>query len=257
METANQSGVYCIEIVEKDKFYIGSSKNLRIRKNLHYSHIKNKNYDHGNRILIDEFHFGTILRFSILEITDNYLNREQFWIDDFKSKNKQIINIFDADRLNSNVPDSFKNKMSQVAKNRWKDPAYRAIKLEQNKATQFTPERLNKEVLVFKNNILIAIYASAKIAAKQMSLNNISLSSAARGKFRDSHIYKGYKFIYKEVLYKQGELLEHPEVDNQQPNLSRNALKGSTTNSRSLTNDVEGSNGNTSALHVEKYDDIV
>jgi len=36
------------------------------------------------------------------------------------------------------------------------------------------------------------------------------------------------------VLYKQGELLETPEADNQQPSLSSNTLEGSTTNSRVL-----------------------
>ncbi len=62
---------------------------------------------------------------------------------------------------------------------------------------------------------------------------------------------------YKRVLNKQGELLEHPEVDDQQPSLSSDTLKGSTTNSRSLTDDVEECNGNKSALHVAKRDDIV
>jgi hypothetical protein len=222
MGTINQSGVYCIEIVGKDKFYIGSSKNLRVRKILHLSQIKHKEYDHGNKILIDEFHSGSILRFSILEITEDYLNKEQFWIDDYKSKNKHLVNVFDADRLNSNIPESFRSTMSKVVKDRWKDSNYRKIKLEQIKATQFTPERLNKEVLVFKGNKYINTYPSAKIASEHMNLNKISLSAAARGKFRNSHNYKGYKFIYKEVLYKQGELLEHPEVDNQQLSINFN-----------------------------------
>lgn len=40
-----------------------------------------------------------------------------------------------------------------------------------------------------------------------------------------------YKLIryYDRVLYKQGELLETPEVDNQQPSLGRDAFEGSTT----------------------------
>lgn len=49
-------------------------------------------------------------------------------------------------------------------------------------------------------------------------------------------------------VVKQGELLETPEVDNQQPSLSSNTLEGSETNSRILTDNAEDSNANTSAL---------
>ena len=51
-----------------------------------------------------------------------------------------------------------------------------------------------------------------------------------------------------EVPSKQGELLEHPEEDNQQPSLSRNTLEGSTTNIRIQTDNAEDSNDDTSAL---------
>jgi group I intron endonuclease len=61
--------------------------------------------------------------------------------------------------------------------------------------------------------------------------------------------YKGLFFKYQTMAYnKQGELLEHPEMDNQQPSLSSNTLEGSTTNSRVQTDNAEDSNANTSAL---------
>lgn len=51
---------------------------------------------------------------------------------------------------------------------------------------------------------------------------------------------------------KQGELLENPLTeDNQQPSLISNDFEGSTTNSRTQTSNVEGSNANTSALHLK------
>lgn len=58
-----------------------------------------------------------------------------------------------------------------------------------------------------------------------------------------------YKLIpyYNRVLYKQGELLEHPEMGNQQPSLSSNTFEGSTTNNRVLNKD---SNVDTSALQL-------
>ena len=49
-------------------------------------------------------------------------------------------------------------------------------------------------------------------------------------------------------VLKQGELLETPEVDNQQPSLDSNILEGSETNNRVLTDSAEDSNVDTSAL---------
>ena len=59
--------------------------------------------------------------------------------------------------------------------------------------------------------------------------------------------------ITHQVVLKQGELLEHPGVGNQQPSIYRNIIEGSTTNDRDLTCDDEVSNVNTSVLQ----DDIV
>lgn len=63
--------------------------------------------------------------------------------------------------------------------------------------------------------------------------------------------------ITNQVVVKQGELLETPEVDNQQVSIFRNIYETSTTNTRVLTDGAEDSNGNTSALPTEGGDDIV
>ena len=68
---------------------------------------------------------------------------------------------------------------------------------------------------------------------------------------------------YKEIIgvFKQGELLGTPEVDNQQPSIDSNIDEGSTTNIRVQTDSAEDSNDNTSALLDEVFnilrDDIV
>ena len=49
-------------------------------------------------------------------------------------------------------------------------------------------------------------------------------------------------------VLKRGELLETPEVDNQQPSLDSNILEGSETNSRVQTDNAVDSNADTSAL---------
>jgi len=72
-----------------------------------------------------------------------------------------------------------------------------------------------------------------------------SAHSALHSKENAEIIKKYFKII---GVLKQGELLETPEVDNQQPSLGGNIFEGSETNNRSQTSNVVGSNVNTSAL---------
>ena len=60
------------------------------------------------------------------------------------------------------------------------------------------------------------------------------------------------------MVVKQGELLENPEEDNQQPSVYRNIYVGSTTNERVLMDNAEDGNFDTSALPNSNIgDDIV
>ena len=63
--------------------------------------------------------------------------------------------------------------------------------------------------------------------------------------------------VTHQAVVKQGELLENPEEDNQQPSIYRNIIEGSTTNSRVLTDNAEDGNADTSALPDFIGDDIV
>lgn len=56
------------------------------------------------------------------------------------------------------------------------------------------------------------------------------------------------RIVKTTAVLKRGELLESPEVDNQQPSIDRNINEGSTTNSRVLTGSAEDSNTDTSSL---------
>ena len=63
--------------------------------------------------------------------------------------------------------------------------------------------------------------------------------------------------VTSQVVLKQGELPESPEVDNRQPSIYRNIIEGPTTNSRVLTDNAEDSNADTSALPINNGDEIV
>ena len=95
---------------------------------------------------------------------------------------------------------------------------------------------------------------------------NILINALHTGKIDRETFFKmcseEQALFYKEIIdlnvthqavIKQGELLEQPEVVNQQPSVYRNVIEGSTTNGRVLTGKAEDSNSDTSALH----DDIV
>jgi hypothetical protein len=60
------------------------------------------------------------------------------------------------------------------------------------------------------------------------------------------NLLSAYKYLVAHD--KQGELLETPEEDNQQPSLDSNILEGSTTNRRVPPINIEDSNSDTSAL---------
>lgn len=63
-------------------------------------------------------------------------------------------------------------------------------------------------------------------------------------------LIRGARYIKAHL--KQGELLEPPKKEDQQPSLNGNILEGSTTNSRGLTDNAEAYNGDTSALHSKE-----
>jgi hypothetical protein len=247
-------GVYVLKALESKLAYIGSSKNLKVRKSIHFYNIRKKDTKRGVSAIIKAVESGDRVSFEILEYCNNVLEREQYWINHFREYSEfTVVNVFDADRHGSKITDNFRNTMSVIAKERWKNEEYRNKILESSKAHRFTSERLSKEVIQCAlDGTIIAHYPSGKKAAEYLGLNNASINAAARGKFRNSHKYNNYLFYYR-VLYKQGELLEHPIEsfeDNQQPNLSSNTLGGSTTNSRILSNNTEDSNADTSTLPI-------
>lgn len=81
-------------------------------------------------------------------------------------------------------------------------------------------------------------------------LNNLTILS----KKQHTAVHSQIRLLSEELtskiigVLKQGELLETPEVDNQQPSLNSNVLEGSETNARVQTDRAEDSNSNTSAL---------
>lgn len=214
MTIPKKPGVYALKALDSKLIYIGSSKALQTRRTVHMSNIRHSRIDKGCRLMIDAYHAGDYITFEVLELCDNYVDREQHWLDLYKADNTYtLINQFDADRNNSSTTEDFREKMSTIRKKRWEDPVYRDYILERGKGTRFTADRLNKPTHIFLKGVYIGKFVSAYYAAQSINGARQSINAAARGNFGGKFKYKDYIIVYDWVLDKLDELLEtHHEL---------------------------------------------
>lgn len=133
-----KSGIYMITCNESKKVYIGSSRNMKSRYQVHLSDLKRGK--HGNPYMVNVFKkYGKeAFNFSVLEYCGNefLLDREYFWIDHYQSidKDKGFNIIYDckrekekSEKCNSN---EYRKKIGLISKNRWKDPEFAKKNIE-------------------------------------------------------------------------------------------------------------------------------
>jgi group I intron endonuclease len=114
-------GIYRITCLVNNKVYIGSSKQIEIRKNAHKARLIKGT--HVNKYLQNAYNaYGnSAFRFAILEVCDEIclIVREQFWIDHYKSYDREF--GFNANRLadrptGSKHSEETRRKMSAIKK---------------------------------------------------------------------------------------------------------------------------------------------
>ena len=133
-------GVYAIKVRGRlhNYIYIGSSSNIKHRYTLHLLAIKKSDTKRYVRLLHDLYHEGHLLELVVLELCEDIVVREQYWLNFYKNDvSYRVINVFDADRKNSSITEEFREKMSAIRKEKWKDQSYRQQQLEKLKPTQF------------------------------------------------------------------------------------------------------------------------
>lgn len=216
MAIPNKPGVYLLKALNNKLLYIGSTNSLQNRRTSHMSSIKKGNAQKGCSRMIEAYYAGDFVTFEVIEICDNYVEREQYWLDFWRSEGTyQVINQFDADRRNSPSTDEFRAKMSEIRKTRWRDPVYRAHMTDTVLAKHhLTADRLSKPTHVFtRAGEYVARFASALQAAAAMNYNKVSASSASRGMYNNRFLCREHIFIQERVLDKLDELLEtHREL---------------------------------------------
>jgi hypothetical protein len=259
MKIPQAPGVYCLKAMDSKLIYIGSTNNLYKRKSVHLSQIKMSNVEKGCKSMIDAYNSGDFVIFELIELCDNYLEREQYWLDFYKGQDTyELVNRFDADRNNSSTTQHFRDRMSQVLTKRWEDPVYKVAQLKAGEDTRFTPERLNKPVLqLLVTGTLVEEFPSAKKAAELSGYSSISISAAARGDYRGSFKYKGTIYIYKQlVLDKLDELLETHQELRAISSEAWEAIK-STMNVQRLTSEHSSNNLDTSVQQLQLRDIVI
>lgn len=133
-----KSGIYMIKCKETGKVYIGHSKNMKSRYQVHLSDMKNGR--HGNLYMMNSFkkHGKEVFEFSIIEFVEpeKLIDREYFWIDFYKStdceKGFNIIYDNKREKLKNEKCNnlSYKINMRNIVKKRWEDPEYAKKNIE-------------------------------------------------------------------------------------------------------------------------------
>lgn len=121
MNIMYNSGIYKITNLINKKIYIGSAINFKSRKQNHFNKLKNNNHDNiylqraYNKYGKDNFKFEII---EFVELKENLIKREQFWIDYYSINNLYNICPTAGNSLGRKLSNETKNKIGKKSKNR-------------------------------------------------------------------------------------------------------------------------------------------
>lgn len=153
----NEIGIYMVENKVNNKKYIGSSKNLRQRKNMHFYDLKHKRQT--NPIFIEEYiKYGhENFEFKIIELCnkEDLLNKEQYYMDLYESYNTEKGYNISPSAKNTGLAEStkIKHKTNKIGeKNYW----YKKPELNPmygKKHSKEAREKMSKKKIGNKNNM--------------------------------------------------------------------------------------------------------
>lgn len=126
LRLSGKSGVYCIRNLYTKDMYVGSAVNLRARWNLHRTNLRAGK--HHSKILQHAWDkYGEKgFEFFVLGYCppDEVLATEQFWLDSLTAK-YNVLRIAGS-RAGAKNSDAHNRAISEKAKIRWADPAFKA-----------------------------------------------------------------------------------------------------------------------------------
>ena len=182
-------GIYKIGNIVDNKFYIGSSKNIKHRRAAHWSGLRTKT--HPNRFLQRAYDQYGKLNF-IFEILEEcslniLIEREQFYIDTLKPEYNLRLIAHNNSGFHHEI--ETKNKISKTSINMWKKDGMKEQILSKRR----------KEILCYDlDGNFIKEFKSVKEAAEELDIFSTNISKILMGK---SNIIHGFTFRYKTENY--------------------------------------------------------
>jgi group I intron endonuclease len=165
----SNSGVYKIYNLKNEKCYIGSSKNVSLRCDNHKQNLKNNK--HSNKHLQASYNkYGKeTFIFLAIEYCDNFLEREQYWMDlldannNKKGYNKRIKVDSNSGRKGYKMSDEFKQKMRLIGLKRRDVVAKWASEFHKGKIIS---EETRKKMSISQKNRKVSLETRLKISQK-------------------------------------------------------------------------------------------
>jgi hypothetical protein len=155
------SGVYRVFNIENGKSYIGATSNLRSRIQMHFTKLKRVKHNSIElRKGVEEYGIE-LFGYQILEITDNYEDREMYWFEKYKdnSYNKRV----DPSTNKGNVLD--RDVVEAQAKR-----VSTALKGRTPKNIKLVRERQQRAIVQYKNGVFDKEYKSCKEAGEYLGI---------------------------------------------------------------------------------------
>lgn len=204
-------GIYCIRNLKSNKVYIGQSKDILRRKKEHVYYLQKGNHHNKylqnawNKCNPEDFIF-TIIETNIK--IENLTEREGYWINEYKSLNKNFgYNLQEIDlNGNFNLNKETKLKLSKQGyfrhhPNATEDDFNRYIYLKANPIPKINlePGEVQRRAIIQidkTTGLFVKEFKSLAEASKEMGCPNYKkIQDSARG---DIKSYRGYVYVYKD-----------------------------------------------------------
>lgn len=135
-----KSGVYKITNVINNRFYIGSSFNIESRWKQHQRCLKAGNHQNGNMQSDFNLYGENAFSYSVVEVTEDYINKEQ-----------ELLDIYhDNGNMCYNISKSAEHPGNEISPERMKE-YHRILKEDQDKKIPFLSYKKMMEILNYKS----------------------------------------------------------------------------------------------------------